>query len=165
MGIKYFSNLKLHLSIILSFLFLLISLSVNDINAQIVINDEDLLDGQIFSTEPIIGYRIASKEFFETSNIKKGKFGIPVEVFIKSAEATDSVREVILHRGIDISKAEVSDLVYASRIASEISRLPETETNSITINLKDEEIKVDPTLIVSLPETEIFMPSSSKTHI
>jgi len=126
-------------------------------DAEIVIGDEELLEDQILSREPLLGYRKLSPEFFAATLVEP-KMGIPTDIFVESAKATPWVKDAILRVGVDPLKATLDEWYMASQLANwRISR--EHLWEPMTIKVYSEaygDVIVDPSFVASLPETEIF---------
>lgn len=133
----------------------------------IAIEDKDLLEDQIFFTEPMFGYRKVSAEFFTITGTKAKQVGIPVDIFIESAKATPWIKSAIKKSGKDPAQATFDDWYGASK---RVAGLTKATANQMSQSLECssiiyESICVDPLLMISLPDTEIFKSDKPVTFV
>ena len=100
---------------------------------QIIIsNDAEISDAM--ATQPLIGYRKASKEFFAAVNHKKADAaGIPVMLFVQSASATKTVGNAVSDAGKDPKSATLDDWYAATKTVGPNNK--EQPERLITLNV------------------------------
>jgi len=133
----------------------------------IVIGDDELSVDQVFSTQPMIGFRTFSSTIPEVIAPRIKATGIPADLFIESAKATPWVKGAITRAGKDPATATLDDWYLASRSTAALAMTARTQPHStITVRpIPDHALTADPYFVSSLPETEIFKSVKPKTYV
>jgi len=132
-----------------------------------IVSDDDLSHEQILSTEPLFGYRKFPAELFKIIDTEGKQIGIPAQVFIESAKATPWVKSAITKLGKNPSTATLSDWYMASKSTADFGKTSTKKTmESLNCTqIGNDDVCVDPILMASLPETEIFKSDKPVTFV